>query len=445
MSKIKDYTGFFNKLGLVRDPPRNNNPVPSMNGFSNNYLQFGDSIYLDVSVRQAVNCIAEEISKLQPKHVRGTREDLRPVHGPIQKVLDFPNPWMTKSDFLEKIVFILEANRNAFVVPVWDRRRLQDGTLERTLRALYPVLPRGVTFIQDASNSLFVKFSFMNGLETTFPYDDIIHLRKEFNRNDFMGGSLYGMPENEALLRRLKLNDSLLSGVQKGLESSFAINGLLKYNTFLDGDDMQADLDKFNQQLQQNASGILGTDIKNDLTMFQRKVQMVDPATLQFIDNQILRNFGVSTSILNGDFTKAQYEAFFQKTLEPIINKLNQTFSKVLLTPQERAHGNQINFYHGDLVFMTNLEKLQMVRLLGDAGSIFENEKRVVFGFSPLAELAGVRQKSLNYVDVEIANEYQMTNAGSQSTGLKAPSEPHESLSETDESENGDETLTIRN
>ena len=51
-----------------------------------------------------------------------------------------------------------------------------------------------------------------------------------------------------------------------------------------------------------------------------------------------------------------------------------------------------------------------MVRVLGDSGSLYENEKRVAFGLRPLPELAGVRKQSLNYVDVEIANQYQLQN-----------------------------------
>ena len=42
---------------------------------------------------------------------------------------------------------------------------------------------------------------------------------------------------------------------------------------------------------------------------------MVDAETLKFIDNRILRIFGVSMAILIGDYTKDQYEAFYQKKI----------------------------------------------------------------------------------------------------------------------------------
>lgn len=48
-----------------------------------------------------------------------------------------------------------------------------------------------------------------------------------------------------------------------------------------------------------------------------------------------------------------------------------------------------------------------MVRLLGDAGDLYENEKRTAFGLTPLAELAGKRMQSLNYIDAAEAKKYQ--------------------------------------
>ena len=57
---------------------------------------------------------------------------------------------------------------------------------------------------------------------------------------------------------------------------------------------------------------------------------------------------------------------------------------------------------------MTVDQKLEMVRLLGDSGSLYENEKRRAFGLPPLPELEGVRMQSLNYVNIEIATKYQV-------------------------------------
>ena len=53
-------------------------------------------------------------------------------------------------------------------------------------------------------------------------------------------------------------------------------------------------------------------------------------------------------------------------------------------------------------------QTLEMVRLLGDSGTLYENEKRVAFGLQPLPELEGVRMQSLNYVNTNVAEKYQV-------------------------------------
>ena len=56
---------------------------------------------------------------------------------------------------------------------------------------------------------------------------------------------------------------------------------------------------------------------------------------------------------------------------------------------------------------MSISETLEMIRLLGDSGGLYENEKRIALGMRPLKELEGVRMQSLNYVSVDLAAQYQ--------------------------------------
>lgn len=63
---------------------------------------------------------------------------------------------------------------------------------------------------------------------------------------------------------------------------------------------------------------------------------------------------------------------------------------------------------------MTVSEKLEMIRLLGDSGTLFENEKRVALGLKPLKSLEGVRMQSLNYVNTEIVNKVQLGGENNQ-------------------------------
>ena len=66
---------------------------------------------------------------------------------------------------------------------------------------------------------------------------------------------------------------------------------------------------------------------------------------------------------------------------------------------------------------MSTDQTLEMIRLLGDSGALFENEKRVALGLQPLEELKGVRMQSLNYMNVEFAGKYQAEKYGTKGEG----------------------------
>lgn len=78
-------------------------------------------------------------------------------------------------------------------------------------------------------------------------------------------------------------------------------------------------------------------DIKGEYIPLQNKIQLVDATTLKFIDEKILRNIGVSLPILTGDYTKAQYEAFYQKSLEPILKRTGESFTMTMFTNREKG------------------------------------------------------------------------------------------------------------
>lgn len=390
--------------------PKNSKFAPTLNGFLPIFSQFGTNIYASDVVQQALKCIVDEMKKLNPSHVRYVNSDPTPIKGSsIQAVLDNPNRLMTTSEFLEKICWLLLMNYNAFVVPtyyVWADPTT--GAEKRYYEALYPIKPTQVDFIEDATGRLFVKFWFWNGDTTTLPYDDVIHIRFNFSVNEFMGGNEMGQPDHEALLKTLELNEQLLKGVAKAMKASYAVNGIVKYNTILDDGKTEAALRDLEQKLLANESGFLPLDLKAEYIPIQKAASLVDKDTLKFIDEKILRNFGVPLCILTGDYTKDQYEAFYQKTLEPIIVAISQAFTKKVFTSREKAFGNRIELYPKQLIFLSMEQTLKMIEMLSPTGGLFENEKRTALGLAPLPELEGKRYMSLNWIDANSANQYQI-------------------------------------
>ena len=394
---------------LFRRGPKNKKFAPTFDGFMPIYTQFGTNIYASDVVQQALKCIVDEMKKLNPTHIRYRGNDPVPVKSTVQDVLDAPNDLMTTSEFLEKTIWLLLLNYNAFIIPTyytWVDEKT--GVERRYYESLYPINPTQVDFIEDASGRLFVTFWFWNGYQTTIPYDDVIHIRYNYSVNQYMGGNQMGQPDHEALLGTLQLNHDLLQGIAKAMKASYAVNGVVKYNTLLDDGKTELALKEMENKLRKSESGFLPIDLKADFTPLEHKTELVDKPTLEFIDSKILRNWGVPLAILTGDYSKEQLEAFHQKVLEPLSLSISQAFTKKLFTRRERAFGNRVELYPKDLIFMTVSQTLEMINILSPTGGLFENEKRAALGLRPLPELAGKRYMSLNWIDANNADQYQV-------------------------------------
>lgn len=400
---------WFDKL--FKRQPKNSKAAPSLDGFWPIFGQYGTDIYASDVVQQALKCIVDEMKKLNPTHVRtnGAYNDPVPVKSTIQDVLNDPNPLMTTSEFLEKTMWMLLLNYNAFIIPTyytWVDEKT--GAERRYYEALYPIKPMQVDFIEDLTGTMFVKFWFWNGETTTIRYDDVIHIKYNYSVNQYMGGNEVGQPDHRGILKTLELNETLLKDIARAMNASYAINGVVKYNTVLDNGSMEKALKELERKLNNSESGFLPIDIKADFTPLEHKSELVDEPTLKFIDEKILRNWGVPLCILTGDFTKSQYNAFYQKTLEPIIVAFSQALTKKMFTKREKAFGNRIDLYPKDLIFMSMDQTLEMINILSQTGALYENEKRIALGLRPMIELEGKRYMSLNWIDADNASAYQL-------------------------------------
>lgn len=386
---------FINKFKKTKP---NINYAKMLNGYTPIFSQFGQDIYASDVVQQAIACLVTELTKANPFHIKQSGSDLVPVeNSEIQKLLDQPNERMTQTDFFEKVYWQLFLNYNSFIIPTYYK----DIKGNKHYTGLYPIQPTNVTFLQDPEGKLGIEFTFRNGYKTMLAYSDVIHIRYRYSINEFMGGNEFGQPDNRALLKTLELNNTLLQGVAKALKSSFSINGVIKYNTLMDDGKMENNIKEIEKRLANNESGFLPLDIKGEYIPLQNKIQLVDATTLKFIDEKILRNIGVSLPILTGDYTKAQYEAFYQKSLEPILKRTGESFTMTMFTNREKGFKNKIMMYPHELIFMDTSQKIKLFDVLVDSASCYKNELRTAFGMRPLPELAGQIAMSSNKANAE--------------------------------------------
>lgn len=381
------------------------------------FSQFGQDIYASDVVQMCIDVIATECSKLQPKHIRTDANGMQVIpKSSLNRLFKFaPNPLMTTRDFIEKVIWLLYMNYNCFIYPTFELKTDARGNQYREYTAFYPLNPSEVSFLQDEANKLFVEMRFMNGEVFTIAYADLIHLRKKFSVNEIMGGGLNGQPDNAALLKVLTINDTVLQGLEKAIKTSLSVRGILKINTMMDDKKQEAERDRLNKAIEKGASAIVALDLKGDYTPISQDPKLIDKETLEFLQSKVLNWYGVSVPILTGDFTDEQYQAFYEKTLEPVVISLGQSFSKTVFTARELDVGNEIVVYPQKLLFTNTKNKIAVGDILGNRGALTNNELLELFGYPPYKG-GHVRNMSLNYIDVGISNEYQLKRAGMKKT-----------------------------
>lgn len=383
--------------------------VTMMNGSTPIFSQFGENIYASDIIQGCIRCVSTAVSKLQPRHIRTDAATglQNTISSSINYLLKFkPNPLMTTSDFLEQITWMREMKKNVFIYPTYKEIEVKDRYIKREYTGFYPLNPMEVLFLQDSSEKIFIQLYFANGESFILPYSDVIHWRKDFGANEFMGGDENGQPDNKALLKLLSTDDVSLQGMKHAIKSTSGIKGILKLGTLMKPEEQENQRKLFEEKLNHSESGIIPMDMKGEFIPIQLSPQLIDSETARFVVERILNNYGVSLPIYNGDFTEEQYQSFYEKTLESMVISLGRCFSSTLFTKRELEFGNEVIFYNQGLNFTNMVNKIQLVDILSSRGAITDNEMRAIFGYPPF-ENGNIRKQSLNYINTELADSYQ--------------------------------------
>ena len=400
--------GLISAFKSLKGKYRNYQYAKVLEGRTPVFTQFGENIYASDVVKNCIRCVASEISKLQPKHIRTNNENMQKnVKSSINRLLkNSPNELMTTKEFLEKCTWLWYLKSNCFIYPTYEIVEVNSVKV-RNYTGFYPLNPSSVDFLEDALGKMFIKFTFQNGESYTLPYEDIIHWRRDFSLGDLMGGNKNGEADTEPLLKVLKINDTLINGLDKAVKSSLAVRGILKINTMLANENQEKERKEFEEKLKNSESGILPMDLKGEYVPININPVVLDKTTLEFMQNKILNYYGVSLAIFSGDFNDEQYQAFYEKTLEPMIIGLGQAFSKTLFTQNELNFGNEVIFYSQNLLFTNTKNKIAVAEILGTRGALTDNQLLALFGYPPY-EGGNIRKVSLNFINSEIADNYQL-------------------------------------
>ena len=357
---------------------------------------FSGNAYESDIYRSAVDAIARNAAKLKPVHIVTMQGQKKEGDNTLNRILQIrPNPYMTTYDVIYKLVTHYYLYNNSFAY--------LDKDSKGDLRGIYPLRPLNIEYLTDSTGTLYCKFLFQNGNEHIFPYSDVLTLKRHFNGNDLLGDN------NTAIIPTLDLAHTQSEGLKSSIKASATIRGLLKYNQVLSPEKLKQEKEAFiNDYLTaSNNGGIAAIDSKYDYTPLKNEPYVIDDKQLQAIKNKIYDYLGISESIVNSSYNEDEWAAFYESVIEPLGIQIGLELTDKIFTPREQAFGNSILLEANKLQFASTKTKNELIFNLLPMGILSINEAREILNV-PAIEGGDKYIQSLNYVDKDIINKYQL-------------------------------------
>lgn len=375
------------------------------------FSSFGNDIKYSDIVKTAIHRVAEAVSKCDIKSVieRQNPKKIEVVNDDINAILSSRvNPMCALKDFLYKCTWLLLINKNCFIYWSYDEVPIKvngEDYVKRVTKGFYPIECANVRLYMLNDEMRIELTSRVNGAVFDCPYSDIIHLRHSYGANPYLGGNAEGTADNRDLLQNLQTLQVIKESIPKALEASLSIKGILSMKEVADVDKKVITRDEFEKHLFSSKYGIMATDYESDFTPINISATDIPTNILAFIRDEILSPFGVSLPIYLGKYTDDEYTAFYQTAVEGILVELVQAMKIVLFTPRQLSYGHTIKYYD-KIVQQLSYERRQAIaEMTKEDALLSRSERRELLGYEPDGEPTRV---SLNYIDTNIANEYQL-------------------------------------
>ena len=358
-------------FGRLRPRQTTITQLKMLDSFNPYFSTASENIYDSKVARTCIDRIATHCAKLIPKHIQ--RDLSRNIDGDINFLLQHrPNPIMNTYDFLYKTISMLYTDSNAFVFIQKDSQGF--------IKAFYPVLAKSYELLQDASNTIYLQFQFVNGQTYTIPYLDLIHLRLFYNKHDIYGTG------NRILKTDIETAITSSEGIKNAIRTSNNLKGILKFsNTMLKPKDIKENKDAFVRDFltMENNSGIASLDAKAEFQPIDLKPITLDKDQMAQVNYNIYDYFGISENIVRNKFTPAEWNAFFEGVIEPRALQLSYEFTNKIFSDNAIREGHKIVFTANRLQYADISDKIKLFQQVLPYGLLTKDEALEILDLPP--------------------------------------------------------------
>jgi len=394
--------GLFNKIFGKKQPPTMNR-FEMINDNGGGFFAWNGDIFQSDIIRACIRPKAKAVGKLVAKHIRDNTNEFKVNPDPYMRfILEEPNPLMTGQMFQEKMTIQLELNHNAFAYI--KRDELGYAT------EIYPIPCTTVEVVEGTRGDIFLKFYFKNGKHMTVPYMDIIHLRKDFNENDF-----FGEHPGKVLSSLMDIVTTTDQGIVKAIKNSAVVKWILKFKSVLKQEDIDAQVQNFKKNylsIDNENGGAASSDPRYDLEQVKPEAFVPDSKQMQETTQRIYNFFNTNEKIIQSKYTEDEWNAYYESEIEPLAMQFAGEFTRKLFSRRERGFGNKIIFEAASLQYASMSTKMNLVQMV-DRGSMTPNEWRSILSLGPIEG----GDKPIRRLDTALVKDGNVTGKGGGNNG----------------------------
>lgn len=359
----------FKKMFGKDSEPKNNgySGFQLLSSNTSTFSNWDGNVYNNDIVRSCIRPKANAVGKLHPIHIRTDEKgDIKTNPVPyIKFLLRFPNEYMSMQKLLEKLMNQRELNNNAYAF-------IKRDALNKPV-AIFPI-PANKVELLESNDEVFAQFTFRSGKKMTVPYCDVIHLRKDFNENDF-----YGNDCSSVLNNVMGVIDTTDKGIIKSIKNSNVIKWLMKFKSVLRPEDKKLTVKEFTDNYldieKAEAGNVATTDPRYDLEQVKEEGYVPNGEVIEKYERRLKNYFGVSDEIIQNKFNEDQWNSFYEAEIEPVAQELSDQLTFKIFSKHEIECGNEIIFEASSLEFASMKTKLDLKEMV-DRGAMNTNEWR---------------------------------------------------------------------
>lgn len=301
--------------------------------------------------------IANDISLGRFRHVVKDDNSFKlKEYSDIQLVLDRrPNSLQSPSEFMNAFTYQLIKYGNAIAIPYYSREverkfieidgidydyiETKNGyTLESIELVDVSNMTFGFGYDDDGEKYLIYKSCITEDTQI-IRYSNIIHIRHQ-PKNIFYGDKMYNYNFNMIP----DLLDRNISSMLTMLGQGGSINGILQIKNGMNSQKGASRSQRVSDFMNSVNKGVVLADANEEFKQLTKSFDVVSSESLDSALKYLYSMYGINENIITGNYTAQEFSAYYNHTIEPILNKIEQEFSYKLIGISKFKRGHRLMF-----------------------------------------------------------------------------------------------------